>query len=66
MTEEPKDEQENREFWIYAGIFICGLVFAAIPVFSFGALDITSALLLAGGLGLIVWAIVRWWSLRKK
>jgi hypothetical protein len=65
MPEEPNDEQERRDFRIYAGIFICGLVFAALPLLSFGVLDGTSAFLLAGGLGLIAWAVVRLRSLRK-
>lgn len=50
---------------IYVTMVICGLVFVALPVIYFGQLDGTSAMVLASGTALLIWAAVRTRSLRK-
>ena len=44
-------------------MIICGLVFVALPVFYFGAIDGTTIMVLAAGLGLLAWAGFRIYQL---
>jgi hypothetical protein len=50
---------------IYFVLYVTALIIVALPVFYFGEIDGASFLLLAGGLGLIVWAAFRIHSNRK-
>ena len=50
---------------IYFVMYVAALILVALPVIYFGQIDATSAMLLAGGLGLLIWATVRILSMRK-
>jgi hypothetical protein len=50
---------------IYVTMIIAGLVFVALPVIYFGQIDGTSAMVLAAGIALLVWTLVRVRALKK-
>jgi hypothetical protein len=51
---------------IYFVMIIAALVFVAMPAVYFGQLDGTTAIVLASGTALLVWAAVRTWSHKRK
>ena len=51
---------------IYVVMIIAVLAIVAFPIIYFGQIDGTSAMVLAGGTALIIWALVRARSLKKK
>jgi hypothetical protein len=55
----------NRDMALYIVMVIAGLIFVALPVIYFGQIDATSAIVLAAGIGLLIWAAVRMRTLRK-
>ena len=50
---------------IYITMVICALAFVAFPVIYLGGLDGTSAIVLVGGVLLLVWTAIRVHSLRR-